>query len=323
MGTTNQQYPLPKEVLAFATNKKATGKGGNSAVQGNAVLRSWEKEAIFSYTTSAYKFINDSLRLHGVQNLRGGAQRKVERILSGLEKLQPYEGIVWRGCGEDVGRYFDLEVGSVFCDKAFLSTSTKKDVAVNSNFLPMTNGFVFEISHHSGKEITALSNEGENECEVLFLPDTKYRIERVQEGVTFGYKTNVTCVWMTEVGGICKAPGMGNDVFMTETTHQCKDSKSKWQNDVDEELPNASSETALHEKKDIEDDENIMLLDNTSASEGVTNIVPQKDGRHSVIPNSFNELGSQWIDGRRRSARLQPHLGSVFVNGLRQSARFL
>jgi hypothetical protein len=41
------------------------------------------------------------------------------------------------------------------------------------------------------------------------------------------------------------------------------------------------------------------------------------------MADSFSELGSQWVDGQRRSARLQPQLGSVFVNGLRRSARRL
>jgi hypothetical protein len=41
------------------------------------------------------------------------------------------------------------------------------------------------------------------------------------------------------------------------------------------------------------------------------------------MADSFSELGSHWIDGRRRSSRLQPQLGSVFVNGFRRSARLL
>jgi hypothetical protein len=81
-------------------------------------------------------------------------------------------------------------------------------------------------------------------------------------------------------------------------SEQVMDSQPK-STDVEEELvPNASSETALHERKDGKDGENAMYLDETSASEGVTNTVHQKEGQCSIIRDS-NELGSQWVDGRQ------------------------
>jgi hypothetical protein len=88
-------------------------------------------------------------------------------------------------------------------------------------------------------------------------------------------------------------------------------------------LLNASSETDVLEKEKEErkdDDENVMSLDNAaSASEGIIDPIPQKDGQPSVIPDSFNELWSQWINGYRRSVCLQPALGSLYVSGLRRS----
>jgi hypothetical protein len=39
--------------------------------------------------------------------------------------------------------------------------------------------------------------------------------------------------------------------------------------------------------------------------------------------DNLDGLGSQWVNGVRRSARHQPHMGSVYVNGLRRSARRL
>ena len=39
------------------------------------------------------------------------------------------------------------------------------------------------------------------------------------------------------------------------------------------------------------------------------------------IADSLAELGSQWINGVRRSSRFQTQMGTVYVNGLRRSAR--
>jgi hypothetical protein len=357
--TTNQQHSSPKEDLVIATNKKKTADNAQSSLEPQSgqqgktkkgkrerkatCISSGETLAIFTYTTQAYKYINADLRFGC---LSYSTKKVVRKMISGIQKLEPFDGCVWRGMTSKNVFGCKLEVGETFSDKAFLSASTKKSVATDLTFLA-SGGVVFEIRHHSGKEITSLSNEGEKECEVLFLPNTKFVIDGVEEGLAFGNKTDITYVWLTEVGNNYKKEAKkdgdsgqvkdsqpkSNDFdeefpnASTETignSDQAKDSQTK-SNDFDEELPNASSENDLHEKEkeNKDDDENAMSPENTIAYEGVTSPVPQKDGQPSVVPNSFNELGSQWINGCRKSARLQPTLGSVYVNGLRRSSRLI
>jgi hypothetical protein len=50
---------------------------------------------------------------------------------------------------------------------------------------------------------------------------------------------------------------------------------------------------------------------------------PQKQRPTGNAPTSTTRGATVWLEGRRRSARLQPLLGSFFVNGKRRSARLI
>jgi hypothetical protein len=126
--------------------------------------RSAEASAIFAYATSDYKFINGDLRSG---RLSYKSKKIVQKMISGLQSLEPFDGCVWRGMSSKNNLGCKLEVAQKISDKAFLSTSTKKSVATDTVFLA-SGDVVFEICHHSGKEITHLSNENEKECEVFF-----------------------------------------------------------------------------------------------------------------------------------------------------------
>jgi hypothetical protein len=63
------------------------------------------------------------------------------------------------------------------------------------------------------------------------------------------------------------------------------------------------------------DDEGEVLVPPCSAALSIPAHVPTAD--------ALDGLGSQWVNGLRRSARHQPKMGSVYVNGLRRSARRL
>jgi hypothetical protein len=45
--------------------------------------------------------------------------------------------------------------------------------------------------------------------------------------------------------------------------------------------------------------------------------------RQASVPVPNTDGATVWVDGMRRSSRLQPPLGSIIVNGRRRSARFL
>jgi hypothetical protein len=54
-----------------------------------------------------------------------------------------------------------------------------------------------------------------------------------------------------------------------------------------------------------------------------TTTSPTKKRPTDNKPTTITGGSTIWIDGKRRSTRFQPRLGTFFENGIRRSARFL
>jgi hypothetical protein len=80
------------------------------------------------------------------------------------------------------------------------------------------------------------------------------------------------------------------------------------------------------EPQALNDDEEDEIISVGSDDEGEV-VDPSSSPALSILTdvddNLVDWLGTQWVNGVRRSARHQPKMGSVYVNGLRRSARRL
>lgn len=96
-------------------------------------------------------------------------------LLEAKAKLPPHKGVVFRGVKKNLsGRFKD---GSEFYWWSFSSTTMKMDILQSDAFLgrkgPRT---MFNITIHSGRDITRYSAFEDKEAEVLLFPGTKLRV---------------------------------------------------------------------------------------------------------------------------------------------------
>ncbi len=123
-----------------------------------------ENQAIRRYTGSGYGELNRALRQN--KELDKDTTAFVEIMNSGLKKLRPYEGIVRRGVDLPPEVLEQHKVGEIITYAAFTSTS------IGSGF---GNSHKFIIQSKTGRYVDPISaTQGENE--VIFLPNTKFRI---------------------------------------------------------------------------------------------------------------------------------------------------
>ena len=296
-----QREPLS---AASANDENSESSDDDSSVSNldSPLLSYDEAEAIKAYTRCSKK-VNGALRNARNQVIPEAVQKQIDSINSGLGKFPSFVGTTFRGCGEDVKDYFDLSPGQIFCDSAFLSTT--KEEEMTENFGGAFYTFVITCKQ-KGKYISdydCFDGEDESEEEVLFPPETRFLITKVEEFT----------IWMTE------------EVVEKEVQQQQQQQ---------EPLLVLMNTPYWISEEIVEKEEPMLLLMNTPFFDEYNSALPL--GSQAVVDppapsvpadlsmaNSFSELGSQWIDGRRRSARLQPQLGSVFVKGLRRSARLL
>jgi hypothetical protein len=200
----------------------------------------------------------------------------VDDAKAGLAKLEAHVGTVYRGTGQDLMDFYDIEPGQKFCDPAFFSTSKSKEVAHQFAQADCPfGGIVFVVSSKkAGKFIGELASaDVKKEEEVLFPPSTQFLITQVKE---------------TEEGCFL--------VYMDE---------------IIVEHAEVDAVSAGNEDQGIQTPVQASCVDDSNVSQPTGSTV------------NLDGMGTQWVDGLRRSARLQPQLGSVFVNGLRRSARLL
>ena len=144
------------------------------------------------YTGADYKAINGALR-SGKASPLSHVQTQIKGVVSSLScgHLTPFcesaEGknkVLYRGAKNLTGKYRPV-LGGTYSDKGFLSTSidrhTAYSFALNEN-KPENKPYLFTIRKHiTGIDISKFSRN-KHELEVLFLPNTLFRVVSVKEG---------------------------------------------------------------------------------------------------------------------------------------------
>ena len=134
-----------------------------------------ERAAINMYSARDYEAINPALR---DDKMTPELQSLTNTLNRGLDKLKPYEGVVYRGVEtmpqDALQRYIDAyNTKGVVAEKAFTSTSMDRDKAFAGNL-------EFEIISKTGREITPIAKFGETEREVLFKSGLEFRVTRYE-----------------------------------------------------------------------------------------------------------------------------------------------
>jgi len=142
-------------------------------------LSDLEIASINFYTRKGDEVVNKALREDSIVP-GSDLDQTINFMNQTLDKLPAHKGVVYRGIkGES---FDDFEVGSVYSDKGFMSTTveplgvTFKDIAEKGALKPRRRT-VLVIQSESGKYIeplTFVNFAGENE--VLFKPGTRFRI---------------------------------------------------------------------------------------------------------------------------------------------------
>ena len=154
----------------------ADGKWGSEG--GTKELTETDVQSIEYYTRNGYKQINGQL-ISG-QNNKPETTRAINRLNEALEKIPNYEGTVYRGDSFDSdNKWFSflnsIKNKEVFTYKGFMSTSEEKDVTQGFDTI-FKGAAIFRINSKTGKSIKDFS-DNYNELEVLFKPNTSFRID--------------------------------------------------------------------------------------------------------------------------------------------------
>ncbi|CAB9502281.1 expressed unknown protein [Seminavis robusta] len=103
---------------------------------------------------------------------------RIQHLLRGLsdrKTLPVYQGTVYRGSKWRAEWSYEMQTGAIFADRGFLSTSTDDNIAKNFKANANGDGVFFEIVSKTGQLISG-SSKHEHEAEVLFRPNTMFRI---------------------------------------------------------------------------------------------------------------------------------------------------
>jgi hypothetical protein len=94
----------------------------------------------------------------------------------------------------------------------------------------------------------------------------------------------------------------------------------------DEAQDNERDDDGDEDNPEDDDDENVGGQTASTTADPTTPAIPSRtprQRRQASVPVPNTDGATVWVDGQRRSRRLQPPLGSIVVNGLRRSARFI
>jgi hypothetical protein len=156
----NKGQPL-QDALRFAKDKNLTEA---------------ETRAINMYSDREYQNLNPSLRDEKMIPELTSLKNVLNR---GLDKLNPFEGIVYRGTDlpDDVlQKYIDaFNTKGVVTEKAFTSTTIIEQVAKDWGYV------VFEIVSKTGRDISALTKFGTDESEILFKSGIDFKVTNISQ----------------------------------------------------------------------------------------------------------------------------------------------
>ena len=156
-------------------NYDTSGTNGNAAnVAEQHGITPEELEGVGTHLGGAYMTVNP--RIGGW----GGAPDKtdanyIRMLASGLNKLPPHQGTVYRGDGINLVTKHDLAIGKTFTRKEVLSSSRQPSVALGFN---RTSFSVIQPTG-GGKWVQALS-WSQHEDEVLFPPQTQFQVTNIK-----------------------------------------------------------------------------------------------------------------------------------------------
>ena len=146
-----------------------------NAIEMNDKIRPCEALCIHEYTDKIYRKINKYLREN--KNEDENFDKYIKVTNSGLEKLPPFKGVVYRGTyltQESIRLYKEaFEKGKTWIEKGFTSSSMDATAAFDGNVR-------YEILSKNGVMVEKLS-EFANEKEVLFKSYTSFRILDIVE----------------------------------------------------------------------------------------------------------------------------------------------
>ena len=139
-------------------------------------LNIYEKTIIYKYTEDGYETLNSALR-KGLQMSELGIH-----LIHSLNKLPNYRLLCYRAVEmseKELGKYYDsLQNNTTIVEKSFLSCSKSRAIA-----LAFCQSLLFVILSKQGKDIEKIAkfgiHSGQNEKEVLFKPNSKFRVLQI------------------------------------------------------------------------------------------------------------------------------------------------
>jgi hypothetical protein len=126
-----------------------------------------------SYMNNAYVSINNDLR----KGNKTDEAISISKILSHSDK---YAGHTWRGMtiGENCANFF--QVGDIISDRAFLSTSIEKDIALKFTHKFKGLSVLMKIIGYSGVDVSVY-NVNQRENEILFDRNSQFEIINISQ----------------------------------------------------------------------------------------------------------------------------------------------
>ncbi len=146
-----------------------------------------EATAILSYTSNGFTKFNQPLRDDPGSVPRNQAALTLLAI-SGLNRMKPATGQVFRHGGLFPGFKELNQVGATVVDMGFLSTARDQPGCIPG---AVSHEVLEIITSKSGRDVSPLSLFGSGEREVLFKPGTRFRVTAVYE-VTAGVRSDGT-----------------------------------------------------------------------------------------------------------------------------------
>lgn len=160
---------------------KSKMEGNYTFSEGQCSISKLESIALHQYIQSTYSYINRYLRSMSSELIE--YLPIIQSISSGIVKLTGYKGKVWRGLQLNEPQEFlkEHQIGSLVTYRSFTSTSNQPGWNWPGNIQ-------YEIESRTGKVLKT------SEQEVLFLPNSSFRITDVKEesGVYYIKMTDVT-----------------------------------------------------------------------------------------------------------------------------------
>lgn len=158
---------LYRELKVIQTSHRATE---------NIELNLFEKAIIYKYSEDGFEELNSLLRGGNKINEFG------TYLTDALDKLPNYNLLCYRATKiSNLDKYYDaLRKGTTITEKSFLSCTKSRLIA----FLYSQSPLFIILSKH-GKDIEKIAkfgiNSGQNEKEILFKPNSKFRVLDIQE----------------------------------------------------------------------------------------------------------------------------------------------